>query len=385
MMADSKKVKSIIFKAPFIFTGSLMITLLGMTFLYAGNQPAKVQQYISASQNTIQQYEQAGDYAKALKIARKSYDESLKLGLVQEAAVFSQLVERLEEEFLTFGYSRLLFDENYRPRIKLLQLLELVGMEPLNKSENSILQINGWAQKNLLRQGERWDQQTNQFEKLKQNIKPLLSELGFIDASLPHFSEYQGAIVLGALLPTVRIRLHYLVEQWKKGVKFSHLYFLGSERPLEAKQENREAFVQDGNSPLKIRQGWLEPAEFPITECEMLRLVWEQSEIPEAMRDKVNIHFINAPMKKDSKSNKLLRPTTDDTVVYWLKAEPPIGRYLVITNEPYVNRQDIVLRSIAADYGFDTVGFGANEHEEVAIFLDELARFIFQTKQTSEK
>lgn len=368
------------------FSGSLIITLLDMASLYASSQVTEVQQYVRLSQNAIQQYEQAGNYAKALKIARNAHKESLKLGLTHEVDSFSKSVKRLEEELLALGSSRLLFDENYQPRVKLLKLLEIVGMEPLNQSEKAILQINSWAQKNLLRQGERWQEQTSKFEALKPKVKPLLSELGFIDASFPHFNEYQGAIVHGALLPRVRLRLHHLVEQWKQGVRFSHLYLLSGERPLEAQQENENLLMQDEDSPLKIRKDWSIPIQFPKTECEMMQLVWDQSEIPEAMRKEVQVHFINAPMKKDSKNEKLLRPTTDDTVEYWLKTAPLHGRYLAITNAPYTNRQDLVVRSLSPrNYGFDTIGSGASEQEKIAISLDELARFIFQTKQLSEK
>jgi hypothetical protein len=367
----------------YIFASSLIMMVLGMApLINASNPPVEA----LVNQATIQEYEQSGNYIAALKIARDRYQELLQLGSTQQAADFSKIVNRLEGEFLTLGSSRLLFDENYQPRLKLLQLLELVGMEPLNTSEKSILQINNWAQKNLLRQGERWDEQTNRFEELKPKIQPLLSELGFIDTALPHFREYQGALVHGALLPRVRLRLHYLVEQWKQGVRFSHLYFLSGERPLETQKENKTAFLQDESSPLKIRKDWPEPVEFPKTECEMMQLVWDQSDIPEAMRKEVEVYFINAPMKKDPRSDKLFRPTTDDTVEYWLKAAPPYGRYLAITNAPYTNRQDFVVRSLAPkEYSFDTVGSGVNEQEKMAIVLDELARFIFQAKQASER
>lgn len=110
-----------------------------------------------------------------------------------------------------------LFDQNYRPKAKLLKLLELAGMPQLE----TISQINEWAQNNLLRRGERWQEQTKRFEELKPKIKTLLSELGFLDQVPAHFTEYQGAIVHGGLLPRIRIRLQYLVEQWKQGVRFS--------------------------------------------------------------------------------------------------------------------------------------------------------------------
>jgi len=385
-MSYSRKLQVRMFGIPFVFTGGMIITLLGMVSLYADNQIAQVQGCVKASQNAVQQHEQFGDYAAALKIARNSYEDLMKRGLSQDAENFSQTVKRLEEELLAFGSSRLFFDENYQPRFKLLQLLQILGMEPLNTSEKAVLQINAWAQKNLLRQGERWQEQTDRFEELKPKIKPLLQEFGFVDASSSHFKEYQGAIVHGALLSRVRLRLHYLIEQWKQGVRFSRIYFLSGERPLEAQYENQDTFMDDSDSLLKIRKEWTAPLEFPKTESEMTRLVWEQSEIPEDMRKEVEVHFINAPMKKDLKSDRLIRPTTDDTVESWLKALPPHGRYLAVTNAPYTNRQDLVVRAIAPkEYGFDTVGSRSREQEKIAIFLDELARFIFQVKQLSEK
>ncbi len=363
---------------------SLMATTIGITSLCTAHPVTEPN--IKESQSQIECYEASGHYATALRIARQSCEASLKQGLSQEATNFSQIITRLETELLTFGSSRLLFDENYQPRVKLLQILELVGMEPLNKSERAVIQINDWAQKNLLRRGERWDEQTQKFEALKPQIKPLLSELGFVEASTPNFKDYQGAIVHGALLSRVRLRLHYLAEQWKQGARFSHLYFLSGERDLED-HENKAALLDDRDSLLKIRKDWVPPQEFPKTECEMIQLVWDQAEIPQEMRQGVDLYFINAPKKTDPKTGKkTIRPNTDDTVETWLKAKPLYGRYLVITNAPYTNRQDLVMRTIApCQYGFDTIGPAASDQERVAIYLDELARFIFQTKQKFEK
>ncbi len=337
-----------------------------------------------AIQNAVQQYEQSGNYAKALETARSGYEESVKLKL-SEAASFSKSINRLEQKLLSLGCSRLLFDENDQPRAKLLQLLEVLGMESLNKTEKPILQINRWAQKNLLRRGvERWQQGISMFEPLKQKIKPLLCELGFLDTSSAHFDEYQGAIVHGALLSTVRLRLRYLVEQWKQGVRFKHLYFLSGERPLEEREIQALAGHSE-NVYLKIRSDWSMPSVLPKTEREMMQVVWEQSEIPETMLKEVQVCFINASMKRDSKNENPQRPTTEDTVKYWLQEKPPYGRYLAITNAPYINRQDLVIRLLAPNgYGFDTIGPKAGEQEKLANFLDELAQYIFQLIQLNK-
>lgn len=387
VMSYSKKLQSATWGAPFIWAGGLFITLVGMAAVYAGNQIANGERWIQAIQNRIHKYEQSGHYATALQLAQNTFKKLKENGLEQDAQQLLPKIEHLELQLLTCGFSKLLFDENFTPKATLLKLLESLGMEPLNESESAIDQINRFGQTHLLRRGERWEAQTQHFEALKPTIKPLLNELGFIQASSAHFKQYEGAIVHGGLLPRARLRLHYLVEQWKQGVTFSSLYFLTGSRPLEPQHENQDAFKNDENSLLKIRKDWRHPATWPITECEMIQLIWEQSDIPQQMREQINIVFIDVPMKQHPTNEKLIRPTTDDTVIAWLQSHPSLGRYLAITNAPYTNRQDLVVRSIAKspDYLFDTIGSGADDQEQMAIFLDELARYIFQIKQLSKK
>jgi hypothetical protein len=290
----------------------------------------------------------------------------------------SKRVTNLEKEDRYLGASKLLFDEHCHPQAPLLQILQLLGM-PL--SANTLNPINDWAQKNLLRQRERWDKQTDLFESLKSQLLPLLDECNFLRSAHPHLKKYRGAIVHGALLPKVRSRLGFLVEQWKEGVRFSELYFVSSDRPLDAEHETTKALLQSdseiGNNPSLV---------LPKTECEMMGWVWERSDLPSEMREHVRVHFINAPMKKDPATQTLLRPSTNDATRCWLALFPPKGNYLVVSNAPYTNRQDLVMRTIAPkEYGFDTIGPAADGNEKMAILLDELARCIFQTKNYFEK
>lgn len=341
---------------------------------------------IDSAVSAIEQYEQAGDYSHALEIANECFTRTLNMDCCDGSSQIIDAKARLEQELLSFGTSRLLFDENFQPRPKLLQLLQVLGMEPLDPTADVLTQINGWAQKNLLRQGERWEQQTEQFDALAPSLLPMLEDLGFVHAVPAHFSEYQGALVHGALLTRVRSRLYNLIEQWEQGVRFKRLYFLSGDRPLESDREGKNALLSDAESKLKIRPDWVSPSVLPATESEMVRFVWAQSLIPVDMRGQVEVYFIEAPMKSDPVSGKLVRPTTDDTVKMWLQTCPPPGRYLAISNAPYINRQDLVLRSIVSgDYGFDTIGTAASKQEKMAIYLDEIARLIFQTKQLSQK
>lgn len=286
------------------------------------------------------------------------------------------------ENFL--GCSQPLFDEQIQPQPLLLDLLTLVGMNSSESASPSLATINDWAQRNLLRRGERWDSQTTRFEELKPTIYPLLTELGFTEAVTPHFRDYDGAIVHGALLSTVRTRLSFLVQCWKEGARFSDLYFFSGERPLEPAREEREALIQDEGSSLKIRSDWHAPTELPQTEAEMMRFVWEQADLPEEMRASVTIHVVNAPMKRDPETGLLIRPTTQETVEEWLKGNPFPGRYLAVSNAPYIQRQGLIAKALSpSQYAFDSVGPRASERQPTAIFLDELARCLFFLEATN--
>lgn len=330
-------------------------------------------------QEQVYQYEQAGDFGAALDLAHARYRESKQMDDHSD-------ISQLEKKLLREGASRILFDENFQPRIKLIELLALVGMDTTDLGPNPIVKINQWAQENLLRREERWDQQTTKYEALKPKIRPLLVDLGFMNGSSPHFSSYNGVLFHCPLVGTVRHRLHALIEQWKKGVTFTDIYFLTGDRPLHPTMENVEALVST-ESPLKIRGDWQRPDVMPQTEGEMVKMVWEQSEIPALLREQVRVHYIVAPMKIDSKTGeKTARPTTDDTCEEWLKIAPPKGRYLAVSNAPYLIRQDLVLRSIMPEgYEFETMGPPASDKLAMSIILDEVARMIFQTKQIAGK
>lgn len=251
------------------------------------------------------------------------------------------------------GYAILtstLVDDKRQPTKELCSLAKICGME----EGNSLEDVNYWMQKNLLRQQERWEIQEGKFESMKDELYPLLARLGFIEGRQAKRQMYEGAIVHGALLKTARARLNTLIEEWKRGVRFTHLYFLSGERPLNADLENIEA----------------------KTEKEMMERLWEEALLPEEMRLVVKVHFINAPMKKIGDS--IFRPTTEDTVKEWVKTEPPFGHYLAVSNAPYIVRQDLIMRAASPEeYTFETIGQKAYSEQKIAIFLDEVTRAVF--------
>lgn len=274
------------------------------------------------------------------------------------------------------------FDAKGQASKKMLELLRVVGMDTSLESNCTLEKINDWAQQNLLRKGERWETQTARFEALKPELMPLFKDLRMIDASFPQTHIYEGALVHGAILSTVRARVGYLVKQWENGIRFKTLYFLSGERDLQPELEGADALSSDASSSLKIRKDW-QGIQTPVkTESEMMKLVWEQSEIPQSMRESLEICFINAPKKQLSGSDNWVRPTTEDTVLFWLKEMPSPGRYLGVSNGPHTIRQHVMTQSLAGNrYAIDTIGTATREGAKMAIILDELARLIFQLRQ----
>jgi hypothetical protein len=269
-----------------------------------------------------------------------------------------------------------LFDCSHHPTPSLVKLMTLLGMEEEPKDLST---INTWAQTHLLRKGERWDPQTDQFEHSAPQITSLLAQLGFMKAVDPSRQTYEGALFYGSLLSSTRVYLHYLIEQWNKGVRFKHLYILSGARPLEPSLENPEALLSDNHSPLKIRSNWIAPTILPRTESEMMVFVWEQAELPEDMRTQMQLHVIDAPMKLDLQTGKLTRPTRDDTLQLWVQSAPTPGHYLAVSRAPYIVRQAITAEVVVPqEYIIDTVGLEIRPQTKMILILDELARAIFQ-------
>lgn len=372
----------------FLIASKLSILFAAGSFssLYADDRGEEVNMEYHHIQARIKEKEQEGSYSEALQLARGAYEELSKSDCPRETFFLSKQIKRLEEEVLTLGFSRCAFDRDGNPRPLLLQLLKLVGMGSLDKSETAIVQINRWAQDHLLRVGERWDFQTRKFERLTPQLAPLLEKLGFIKGSSPHFREYEGALLQSGRYKKVCSRLSYLAEKWEEGVRFLSLYFLTSERPLREEQEGREVVMGDPTFLSKMQKGWTSPDKWPATEGDMMKLLWEKMDIPLSMRQQIKVIFICAPMKKEKKHGRLIRPTTNDAVQHWLQTDPPYGAYLNVTNWPYGPRQDGVMRGLCPKkYQFDTIGPAATEDEEtMAIYLDEVARYIFQVKKNRE-
>lgn len=227
---------------------------------------------------------------------------------------------------------------------------------------DSIGQANAFAQKNLLRTGERWDKQdeTELYVLMHEHQAMLIEDLralGMIDAIAPLQQAYTYALLMGATKKAVTARLDYLAELITQGYTFNYIVLLGGERQLRD--------VEKEGLPETI-----------TTEAQMMEYVCAHYQEFSGQK----IILVNAPMIK-KEDGTFARPTTDSTLAYFGEIAPETGSCLVISNNPYNVRQTKVAQRVLDQSRFPTQGAGrALEDGVVDIFvvMDELARTIYE-------
>lgn len=261
----------------------------------------------------------------------------------------------------------------------LLEILEMTGV----KHDGTLASIVDATQKAWLRPAgvERW-QMGDTYEELAPKIAPLFNKLGILTEVRPTKKEYDYGVILGALVSRVRQRLASALQTWKEGVRFKKLVFLVGARPLDPEKESERDLYNATNKFLPIKAGWTRPEVAPTTETEMARMVFDQAALPEDFKDAVTVQFIDTPMQK-LPNGEFRRPNTGDTVTQWLddKDTTP-GSVLAFSNQPYVDYQDAVLRTLLPEsFAVETVGAQGSGNEPVGVVLDNLARWLYQEQK----
>lgn len=248
-----------------------------------------------------------------------------------------------------------------------LQLLDLTGV----KHNGTLTDIVQQTQQQWLRKpgAERWDIESMTFQN-EAKIKDIFSSLGLIQEIKPSQNQYTYLLLLGALFGTMQKRFEYAIALWKSGVRFESIVLLGSARPAVADQgENVSAFLAlSGKETIE---------NIPSTEAEMLQFIYQQSDMPQEMRE-LPVCMIDVPMLPKS-DGSMRRPTTADTIEWWLKTNPKTGICLAISNQPYVWYQQSVLKTLLpVEYSVETVGASGNSDISVMLMLDTIARILYQ-------
>lgn len=234
----------------------------------------------------------------------------------------------------------------------------------LDQKITTLQEANSFAQANLLRRGERWDEQDTASLQLKMiEHKPFIVErlraIGMIDETAPQHKNYTYALLLGATTQVLTERLAHLKKLCDAGYEFTYVALLGGVRPL---RDEEKVGLPDNIT----------------TEAEMMEYVYLQAGFAENKKILINSQMIQ---KEDG---SLSRPTTDTTFVDFIHAAPQNGSCLVISNSPFTVRQRKVAERIldATRFPVDAAGASVDvekyPREAVVILMDEFARTLYE-------
>lgn len=175
----------------------------------------------------------------------------------------------------------------------------------------------------------------------------------------PAAKGYDKALILGATTSRMQLRLDYLKELWIQGTRFDEIVWLTGERPLDKRIDNLTDRCNN--------------------EAEAAHILWEETTLPAGMRN-LPIVFIAVPMKIEGSSLK--RPSTDDTIIAWLKTTTQPCSALFVSDQPFCGYQFAAIKTyLPKSIQFDLVGQGVdstNDPTAAVIILDSIARWVYQ-------
>jgi len=269
-------------------------------------------------------------------------------------------------------------NKHYQPTSTLLTLLKATNI----KHDGTLQSIFTETQKYWLRPAgkERWETQTF-FTVNHNNPSELFKELYLIQEIKPSNQHYNHVILLGSTVTSIRIRLSYLINTWNNGIRFDSINILAGQRPLDKTIESPEVLLNNTCQTLPFKQNWQLNGQLPSTETEMIKLVFDQADLP-AEWNNIAINFVDTPMQQ-TENGILRRPSTLDTIMEWVKLyNPKNGSILALSNQPYIGYQDSVLRNfLPKNFTVETVGSDCINNQNIATILDSLARWIYNEYQ----
>lgn len=280
---------------------------------------------------------------------------------------------------------------------KLLSQLSHTSQQTKNTSQLALLEsLNTLLQEAWLRKPnlERWHLSDDALSaEKKKNIAEALNEMHIYGTIEPikidnHYRQYDCALLMGALESRVHLRLNYLLDLWKKGLKFNRLFVLTGSRSLDPAQEPITATL----AALKI-----DTTEEEMTGYLLKTALKERSKTDPAFQNferEVEIIHMNAPAKPDA-----TRANATDVITKWKdQYDNSANRnILLIANQPYIPYYAGVLtrilshdfsdpvQSLAKTYthfklanGTEIEAIGEKSTAGIMVTLDHLARFFYQ-------
>lgn len=266
--------------------------------------------------------------------------------------------------------SALLFSGD-KPTSQFADFMREIGIPGENLVEiNAALQARFFQKNPDGSQKERWELEKVQVNCPIEHIKEHLASCGFINETKPSDKVYGYAVWPGGLVTRASVRLDNLLSVWRDGVRWEQTIVLGGKRELQKDREDYmnccKAIHMDPKVMFACRWRHLNPQ----TEIDMMRWLWDCVEIPPELKERPTV-FVDAPMKPvfdkdgnpviDPKTNKQRedRPTTEDTVQYWLEtSKPKPSSVLLSSGAPYGMAQEKALQMLLEPYGFTVETFG---------------------------
>lgn len=197
------------------------------------------------------------------------------------------------------------------------------------------------------------------FESKRDLAFPLLIELQCVETIHAQKKHYDYALVLGATGPVMKNRLDFLYEEWQRGVRFDQIVLLSGARDLDPKVET----IPEGIT----------------TETELF--VYFFNEHP--LKGLAPHLVIDAP-KQVLENGTIRRPTTESTAVNWLKTSPRPGSCLGVSTQPFVGRQEAVLRSLLpCSFEVEAIGPSIGRDYPLSIYLDNFAKWLKYDQERS--
>lgn len=271
------------------------------------------------------------------------------------------------------------FSSWYRLSV-LVQIADLVGL----KNDGSFESLRAGAQESWLRPKgkERWETEPR-FEDKRSALLPLFRRIGLTDEVLPKERYYDVIIINGGSVESMRMRLYFLNKIWSEGIHAREIYFLTGERPLNPAIESDDSLMNPEKSSVPWAPDWqIHNKILPKNESEAAAFLWDQVITHKDLKH-FDVEMISLGMVE--KAGILRRPNTYDTVLAWMDAyDPKDKKILNISNNPFIHYQDAVMRKVLddqslleEDYTLETVGPKASEHVGISIYLDTIARTLY--------
>lgn len=264
----------------------------------------------------------------------------------------------------------LLFDNNGRAQEPLLQILSSTKT-PHDGTARSIREVtqNLWYQAGRIRA-----EIEERHGPLREELMPYFRQLRMVDAILPPAGQYEYCLLLGGTIVAVRKRLKFLDQLTACRAWCQKVVFLGSTRKLMDREYTNLHDPKNPDCPFDARNTVSKDPP-PQTEGDMMRIVAKQVF---GTDDDHTVSVCVAPDVSGRNAN------TFDTVFYWHRnvAKKP-GPVIALSSQPFIGFQDEVCQSVlGSEYPVTTIGYAANADTKVSVYLDNLAKWIYQIMMT---